>query len=178
MGWCWWWRGNGLDCFKLRNIALVGRWWQRRRATKIQIQTQLGRLEIWWGLIHIWKGHSLNRKLTWILKRKKKWNLREGCYQENNSSAGVRPTHQTSWTKQHRWCILPFLHFFFICQFFIFFCNYSVLVPNFQTDPRSSMLMSSSEVSPRSTMSKWWKLTLCHMFDFELRLFYAAFLIL
>ena len=71
MGWCWWWRGNGLDCFKLRNIALVGRWWQRRRATKIKIQTQLGRLIIWWGLIHIWKGHSLNRKLTWILKRKK-----------------------------------------------------------------------------------------------------------
>ena len=71
MGWCWWWRGNELDCFKLWNIALVGRWWQRRRATKIQIQTQLGRLEIWWGLTHIWKGHSLNRKLTWILKRKK-----------------------------------------------------------------------------------------------------------
>ena len=99
-------------------------------------------------------------------------------YQENNSSAGVRPTHQTSWTKQHRWCILPFLHFFFICQFFIFFCNYSVLVPNFQTDPRSSMLMSLSEVSPRSTTSKWWRLTFSRMFDFELHVFYTAFLIL
>ena len=80
-------------------------------------QIQLGWLEMWWRLKYIfgkgihWTGNLLG---YW----RKKWKLRGGFYKEGNAFPGVRSTHQTSWTKQHRCRIWQFsiLHF----QFFIF----------------------------------------------------------
>ena len=56
-------------------------------------------------------------------------------FKESNLSAGVRPTHQTSWTKQHRCCIFTCLHFSFIFQCFNFLLQLFSFSPKLSDGP-------------------------------------------